>query len=82
MATSEEKGRALPKFGEWDVNDPTTAEGFTVIFTKARDEKKNGASGGGGGGSAAAAADKRRGDDHKAHGKTTKRWLCFTFEER
>ncbi|KAL8508705.1 hypothetical protein ACS0TY_019092 [Phlomoides rotata] len=35
-----EKGRPLPKFGEWDVNDPASAEGFTVIFNKARDEKK------------------------------------------
>jgi len=33
-------GRALPKFGEWDVNDPASAEGFTVIFNKAIDEKK------------------------------------------
>ncbi|XP_073055873.1 protein NOI4-like isoform X1 [Primulina eburnea] len=38
----EEKGRPLPKFGEWDVNDPASAEGFTVIFNKARDEKKTG----------------------------------------
>ncbi|KAL0431603.1 UNVERIFIED_CONTAM: protein NOI4 [Sesamum radiatum] len=38
--TSQEKGRALPKFGEWDVNNPASAEGFTVIFAKARDEKK------------------------------------------
>jgi hypothetical protein len=30
----------LPKFGEWDVNNPASAEGFTVIFNKARDEKK------------------------------------------
>ncbi|XP_042375262.1 protein NOI4-like [Zingiber officinale] len=30
----------LPKFGEWDVNNPASAEGFTVIFTKARNEKK------------------------------------------
>ncbi|XP_047333805.1 protein NOI4-like [Impatiens glandulifera] len=37
-----EKGRPLPKFGEWDVNDPSSAEGFTVIFNKARDEKKTG----------------------------------------
>ncbi|KAL6999866.1 hypothetical protein U1Q18_001022 [Sarracenia purpurea var. burkii] len=37
-----EKGRPLPKFGEWDVNDPTSAEGFTAIFNKARDEKKTG----------------------------------------
>ncbi|KAM2046900.1 hypothetical protein ACFX1T_005634 [Malus domestica] len=38
----QEKGRGLPKFGEWDVNDPASAEGFTVIFNKARDEKKTG----------------------------------------
>ncbi|CAO2820224.1 unnamed protein product [Amaranthus hypochondriacus] len=34
------KGRPLPKFGEWDVNNPASAEGFTVIFNKARDQKK------------------------------------------
>ncbi|KAE8646808.1 hypothetical protein Csa_005404 [Cucumis sativus] len=39
-----EKGSSspLPKFGEWDVNDPASAEGFTVIFNKARNEKKTG----------------------------------------
>lgn len=37
-----EKDRPLPKFGEWDVNDPASAEGFTVIFNKARDERKTG----------------------------------------
>ncbi|XP_024929594.1 protein NOI4 isoform X2 [Ziziphus jujuba] len=41
MAT--DKGRPLPKFGEWDVNNPASAEGFTVIFNKARDEKKTSA---------------------------------------
>uniref|UniRef100_A0A7N2KZW4 RIN4 pathogenic type III effector avirulence factor Avr cleavage site domain-containing protein n=1 Tax=Quercus lobata TaxID=97700 RepID=A0A7N2KZW4_QUELO len=41
-----DKGRPLPKFGEWDVNNPASAEGFTVIFSKARDAKKsNGATG-------------------------------------
>ncbi|KAM7251150.1 hypothetical protein ACFE04_023033 [Oxalis oulophora] len=39
---SQDQGRPLPKFGEWDVNDPASAEGFTVIFNKARDEKKTG----------------------------------------
>ncbi|GAB4825309.1 Protein noi4 [Ancistrocladus abbreviatus] len=34
--------KPLPKFGEWDVNDPTSAEDFTVIFNKARNEKKSG----------------------------------------
>ncbi|KAL3624294.1 hypothetical protein CASFOL_033110 [Castilleja foliolosa] len=37
---SHDKGRPLPKFGEWDVNNPASADGFTVIFAKARDEKK------------------------------------------
>ncbi|VVB04732.1 unnamed protein product [Arabis nemorensis] len=34
------KGRPLPKFGEWDAGNPASAEGFTVIFNKARDDKK------------------------------------------
>ena len=42
MYVNQEKGRPLPKFGEWDVNDPASAEGFTVIFNKARDEKETG----------------------------------------
>ncbi|OMP01063.1 Pathogenic type III effector avirulence factor Avr cleavage site, partial [Corchorus capsularis] len=37
-----DKGPPLPKFGEWDVNDPASAEGFTVIFNKARNEKRTG----------------------------------------
>ncbi|KAF0908878.1 hypothetical protein E2562_030182 [Oryza meyeriana var. granulata] len=37
---SEETGRTIPKFGAWDVNNPASADGFTVIFSKARDEKK------------------------------------------
>ncbi|PRQ26561.1 putative RIN4, pathogenic type III effector avirulence factor Avr cleavage [Rosa chinensis] len=32
----------MPKFGEWDVSDPASAEGFTVIFNKARTEEKTG----------------------------------------
>nr|ACG31290.1 nitrate-induced NOI protein [Zea mays] len=42
MATPDNKGHGhpLPKFGEWDVKNPATSEGFTVIFQKARDDKK------------------------------------------
>ncbi|XP_031258646.1 protein NOI4-like [Pistacia vera] len=43
---SQDRGRALPKFGEWDVNNPATAEGFSVIFNRARDEKKASSDGG------------------------------------
>ncbi|KAF7136515.1 hypothetical protein RHSIM_Rhsim08G0183500 [Rhododendron simsii] len=42
----QDKGRPLPKFGEWDVNNPASADGFTVIFNKARDEKKTTATAG------------------------------------
>ncbi|THU63626.1 hypothetical protein C4D60_Mb01t17800 [Musa balbisiana] len=31
-----------PSLGEWDVNNPASADGFTIIFNKARDEKKTG----------------------------------------
>ncbi|KAK8964562.1 RPM1-interacting protein 4 [Platanthera guangdongensis] len=35
-------GGSLPKFGDWDPNDPTSAENFTARFNKAKDEKKTG----------------------------------------
>ncbi|KAH7292738.1 hypothetical protein KP509_29G083300 [Ceratopteris richardii] len=41
-AQPERHASPLPKFGEWDVNNPSTAEEFTFIFDKARDEKKTG----------------------------------------
>ncbi|KAM7269912.1 hypothetical protein ACFE04_029126 [Oxalis oulophora] len=31
----------LPKFGEWNVNDPSSGDDFTVIFNKARTERKS-----------------------------------------
>eukprot|EP01018_Ginkgo_biloba_P001215 Gb_13476 [translate_table: standard] len=34
------KIKALPKFGDWDLNDPTAGSGFTTIFNNARHEKK------------------------------------------
>ncbi|KAK7359052.1 hypothetical protein VNO77_00998 [Canavalia gladiata] len=71
MASYEQEGRPLPKFGEWDVNDPASAEGFTVIFNKARDEKKTG------GGSGRATSQRRnnsRKEDEKSY---KKKWFCF-----
>ena len=72
MSSYEQQGRPLPKFGEWDVNDPASAEGFTVIFNKARDEKKTG-----GGGSDRINSQQRsnsRKDDDKS---SKKKWFCF-----
>ena len=33
---------AVPKFGDWDENDPSAGEGFTMIFTKAKVERDAG----------------------------------------
>ncbi|GFQ08823.1 hypothetical protein PHJA_003026300 [Phtheirospermum japonicum] len=33
---------ALPKFGSWDVNNPAAAGQYSVIFDRARDEKRAG----------------------------------------
>ncbi|KAJ1405360.1 RIN4, pathogenic type III effector avirulence factor Avr cleavage site [Sesbania bispinosa] len=68
----QQGGKPLPKFGEWDVNDPASAEGFTVIFNKARDEKKTG-----GGGSRRVTSQRRSNsckDDDKC---SKKKWFCF-----
>ncbi|KAH9315105.1 hypothetical protein KI387_023732, partial [Taxus chinensis] len=37
-----DRGGPLPKFGAWNVNDPASADGFTFIFDKAREEKQAG----------------------------------------
>ncbi|OVA06231.1 Pathogenic type III effector avirulence factor Avr cleavage site [Macleaya cordata] len=39
---SPDQAAAVPKFGEWDENDPASADGFTGIFNKVRQEKQTG----------------------------------------
>ncbi|OAY85620.1 RPM1-interacting protein 4 [Ananas comosus] len=72
---SQETDRPLPKFGEWDVNDPASADGFTVIFNKARDEKKTGGN--------AQETDspgkeykKDKDGAHVSRSSSQKKWLC------
>ncbi|KAF4383104.1 hypothetical protein F8388_009135 [Cannabis sativa] len=36
-------GAAVPKFGEWDETNPASADGFTHIFNKVREERQTGA---------------------------------------
>ena len=38
-----DKGAAVPKFGEWDETNPSSADGFTHIFNKVREERQTGA---------------------------------------
>ncbi|XP_065873512.1 RPM1-interacting protein 4 [Euphorbia lathyris] len=40
---SPDKGAAVPKFGEWDENNPSSADGYTHIFNKVREERQIGA---------------------------------------
>lgn len=39
---SPDKGAAVPRFGEWDENDPASADNYTHIFNKVREEKMSG----------------------------------------
>ncbi|KAL9230918.1 hypothetical protein vseg_006209 [Gypsophila vaccaria] len=82
------RGRQLPKFGEWDVNNPASSEGFTVIFNKARNQKKTSGTAVGG---IHASQRLDQNIDHNHHHrdqnsnyvdhppKTTKRWLCCFY---
>ncbi|CAL9098380.1 unnamed protein product [Musa textilis] len=40
-----EKGSSVPRFGEWDESDPSSADNFTGIFNKVREEKQTGSAG-------------------------------------
>ncbi|KAF7825818.1 RPM1-interacting protein 4 [Senna tora] len=37
-----DRGAAVPKFGEWDESNPASADGYTHIFNKVREEKQGG----------------------------------------
>lgn len=37
-----DKGSSVPKFGEWDESNPSSADNFTGIFEQVREEKKHG----------------------------------------
>ncbi|KAJ6850836.1 RPM1-interacting protein 4-like isoform X1 [Iris pallida] len=38
-----DKGPTVPKFGEWDENNPSSADGYTQLFNQVREEKQTGA---------------------------------------
>ncbi|KAL8097693.1 hypothetical protein AgCh_030707 [Apium graveolens] len=61
-----QQGRPLPKFGEWDVNNPASADGFTVIFAKAKDDKGGGAANGG----------KQANNSKPQNDQPKKKWFC------
>ncbi|OAY76696.1 RPM1-interacting protein 4 [Ananas comosus] len=40
--TPERGGSSVPKFGDWDEKDPSSADGYTLVFNKVREEKQSG----------------------------------------
>ncbi|KAG6399614.1 hypothetical protein SASPL_141095 [Salvia splendens] len=40
--TDREKKKSLPKFGSWDVNNPAAAGQYSMVFDRARNEKRAG----------------------------------------
>uniref|UniRef100_A0A7N0TSN3 RIN4 pathogenic type III effector avirulence factor Avr cleavage site domain-containing protein n=1 Tax=Kalanchoe fedtschenkoi TaxID=63787 RepID=A0A7N0TSN3_KALFE len=36
---AHQRAASIPKFGEWDEMDPTSGEGFTVMFNRVKQEK-------------------------------------------
>ncbi|GJN04062.1 hypothetical protein PR202_ga21573 [Eleusine coracana subsp. coracana] len=69
------RGSAVPKFGDWDSN-PASADGYTHIFNKVREEKQTQA-----GRSAGHGKDAGRGNGGKHHGDdgyvSSSKFSCF-----
>ncbi|WOK92968.1 protein NOI4 isoform X5 [Canna indica] len=40
MSFQQDKSQPLPRFGQWDVDNQASAEEFSMIFDKARDDLK------------------------------------------
>ena len=39
-----DRGAAVPRFGDWDENNPQSADNYTHIFNKVREERHTGPS--------------------------------------
>ncbi|KAL8227350.1 hypothetical protein R6Q57_017182 [Mikania cordata] len=70
---SMDDSTAVPVFGEWDVSDPASADGYSHIFEKVREEKH----GGGGGKSPRITSDNSHFYGHRPDSK--KGCGCFSW---
>lgn len=70
------KDQPLPKFGEWDVNNPASASEFTVIFDKVRGERK---SGGGGTSSSVSPSPKYTASEKYSHSSKSNNKVSIHF---
>lgn len=73
---SPDKGAAIPKFGDWNENDPASADGYTHIFNAVREERNNGGRAAGSG-SEHSSYPTARNSANKNHSKgCCFPWLC------
>ncbi|CAN7048807.1 hypothetical protein Bca4012_076390 [Brassica carinata] len=66
---SPEKVTVVPKFGDWDENNPASADGYTHIFNKVREERSSNVSGG----------SSRTPPHFRNNPSNTSRCCCFGF---
>lgn len=76
--SSHGHGSTLPKFGEWDVNDPATADGFSFVFIKASEEKRGGSAAAAAGNVASQSKYRTETNHHKQY-SVKKKWFCCLF---
>jgi len=57
-----DRGASVPKFGAWDETDPSSADGFTHIFNRVKEERHGDA-----GNVTSVATDSRRSNGQKHH---------------
>lgn len=70
---SPDKSPAVPKFGDWDESNPSSADGYTHIFNKVREEKQYGDS-------MPKATDSVHSNSQKQHdNRTSKGCCCFPW---
>ncbi|KAL9232766.1 hypothetical protein vseg_007836 [Gypsophila vaccaria] len=69
-----ERGTAVPKFGEWDETDPSSADGFSHIFSKVKEERHGSAGNAPGG-----ANQSQHSDGQKRRSKDSKGCGCFPW---
>lgn len=74
--SSHGHGSTLPKFGEWDVNDPETADGFSFVFIKASEEKRSGSAAAG---NVTSQNKYKTETNHRKQYSAKKKWFCCVF---
>uniref|UniRef100_A0A7C9E6S1 RIN4 pathogenic type III effector avirulence factor Avr cleavage site domain-containing protein n=1 Tax=Opuntia streptacantha TaxID=393608 RepID=A0A7C9E6S1_OPUST len=68
-----DRGASVPKFGAWDETDPSSADGFTHIFNRVKEERHGDA-----GNVTSVATDSRRSNGQKHH-KSNESKGCYCF---